>query len=93
MIVPPGLQQETRPSDAERYPRGGQVQHDPAFIGPLSRSYETPASTGHFGIAGWVSPRTPVGSPHSGWGESYGVFAFGLSVTWNGPQPVTHPVP
>jgi len=62
-VIPPGLQDETRPSDADRYPRGGQVQHDPAFIGPLSKRRETPTSSGRFGVAGWVSPTTPVGSP------------------------------
>lgn len=91
VIVPPGLQQETRPSDADRYPRGGQVQHDPAFIGPMSRPYETPRSTGRFGLSGWVSPHTPVGSPHQGWAESYGVFALGFSVTWDGPPPARGP--
>ena len=91
VIVPPGLQQETRPGDADRYPRGGQVQYDPAFIGPASRPYETPTSTGRFGLSGWVSPHTPVGSPHQGWAESYGVFALGFSVTWDGPPPVRRP--
>ena len=84
VIIPPMIQRETRPSDADRYPRGGQVQYDPAFVGPLSKPYETATSTGRYGIAGWVSPHTPVGSPHSGWGESYGVFGFGFSVTWDG---------
>ena len=90
-VIPPGLQYETRPSDADRYPRGGQVQHDPAFIGPLSKPYSTPTSSGRFGIAGWVSPHTPVGSPHSGWAESSGVIGFGFSVTWDGPPPVRRP--
>jgi hypothetical protein len=62
-VIPPALRYETRPSDADRYLRGGQVQYDPAFIGPLSKPYQTPTSTGRFGIAGWVSPHTPVGSP------------------------------
>jgi hypothetical protein len=90
-VIAPGLQQETRPSDADKYPRGGQVQYDPAFIGPMSKPYETPRSTGRYGVAGWVSPNTPVGSPHSGWGESYGVFAFGFAFTWDGPPPVRRP--
>ena len=92
-VIPPGLQEETRPSDADRYPRGGQVQHDPAFIGPLSKPRETPTSTGRYGIAGWVSPSTPVGSPHSGWSESSGVFALGFSITWDGPPPARRPAP
>jgi hypothetical protein len=90
-VIPPGLLYETRPGDTDRYPRGGQVQHDPAFIGPLSRAYETPTASGRYGIAGWVSPHTPVGSPHSGWGESSGVIGFGFSVTWDGPPPIHRP--
>ena len=90
-VIPPGLQDETRPSDADRYPRGGQVQHDPAFIGPMSRPRETATSTGRYGVAGWVSPSTPVGSSHTGWSESNGVFAFGFSITWDGPPPVRRP--
>jgi hypothetical protein len=92
-VIPPGLQEETRPSDADRYPRGGQVQHDPAFIGPMSKPYETPTSTGRYGVAGWVSPTTPVGPPHTGWSEVSGYFAFGFSMTWDGPPPVRRPVP
>src|SRR2546428_12537123 len=71
-VIAPGLSDQTRPSDADHYPRGGQVQHDPAFIGPLSTRRSTPTSTGRMGIAGWVSPNTPVGSPVSGWGEVTG---------------------
>jgi hypothetical protein len=92
-VIPPGLQNETRPGDADRYPRGGQVQHDPAFIGPMSKPYETPTSTGRYGVAGWVSPITPVGSPHSGWSEISGYFAFGFSMTWDGPPPVRRTAP
>src|SRR5439155_20142961 len=84
-VIPPGLQDETRPSDADRYPRGGQVQHDPAFIGPMSRPRETPTSSGRYGVAGWVSPITPVGPRATGWTESNGGFAFGLSITLDGP--------
>ena len=92
-VIPPGLQDETRPSDADRYPRGGQVQHDPAFIGPMSKPRETPTSSGRYGIAGWVSPITPVGPPHTGWSESNGVFAFGFSFTWDGPPPARRAAP
>ena len=92
-VIAPGLQNETRPSDADRYPRGGQVQHDPAFIGPMSKPRESRTDTGRYGVAGWVSPTTPVGSPHSGWRESNGVFAFGFSITWDGPPPARRPAP
>jgi hypothetical protein len=92
-VIPPGLYDETRPSDADHYPRGGQVQYDPAFVGPLSRKRETPTSTGRVGIAGWASPNTPVGPPSSGWREVSGWFALGLSFTWDGPPPARPPVP
>jgi hypothetical protein len=92
-VIPPGLQDETRPGDADRYPRGGQVQHDPAFIGPMSKPRETPTSTGRYGVAGWVSPTTPVGPPHTGWSEVSGYFAFGFSMTWDGPPPVRRTAP
>src|SRR5712691_4659921 len=87
-VIPPGLYDETRPSDADHYPRGGQVQHDPAFFGPLSRPRETPTSSGRIGLAGWVSPSTPVGaSGSSTWKEVNGWFALGFSITWDGPPP------
>ncbi|PYN78904.1 MAG: hypothetical protein DMD96_19110 [Candidatus Rokuibacteriota bacterium] len=92
-VIPPGLQDETRPGDADHYPRGGQVQHDPAFIGPMSKRRETATSTGRFGVAGWVSPNTPVGSPNSGWNEVSGYFALGFSITWDGPPPVRRTAP
>ena len=92
-VIPPGLYDETRPSDADHYPRGGQVQYDPAFIGPLSRKLETPTSTGRAGMAGWSSPNTPVGPPSSGWREVSGWFAGGLSFTWHGPPPTRRPAP
>ena len=93
-VIPPGLYDETRPSDADHYPRGGQVQHDPAFFGPLSRRRETPTSTGRIGIAGWASPNTPVGAPSgTGWKEVSGWFALGFSVTWDGPPPARRPAP
>src|SRR2546427_3639186 len=87
-VIPPGLYDETRPSDADHYPRGGQVQHDPAFFGPMSRRRETPTSSGRMGVAGWVSPSTPVGASGSGWKEVSGWFALGFSITWDGPPPV-----
>src|SRR5947208_1407472 len=49
-LITPGLSDQTRPSDADHYPRGGLVEHDPAFIGPLSSRRSTPTSTGRVGI-------------------------------------------
>jgi hypothetical protein len=90
-VIPPGLQDETRPGDADRYPRGGQVQHDPAFIAPMSKRRESAKDSGRFGVAGWVSPTTPVGPPATGWSENFGVFGGGFSITWDGPPPARRP--
>ena len=92
-VIPPGLYEQTRPGDADHYPRGGRVQHDPAFIGPLSARRETPTSTGRVGVAGWVAPNTPVGATGAGWNEVSGWFAFGFSITWDGPPPARRPAP
>jgi hypothetical protein len=86
-VISPGLSDETRPSDADRYPRGGKVQIEPAFIRPLSVPRETTTSTGRAGLAGWVAPNTPVGPASSGWNEVSGWFAFGITFTWDGPPP------
>jgi hypothetical protein len=92
-VIPPGLYDETRPGDADRYPRGGQVQYDPGFLGPASMPRETPTSTGRVGLGGWVSPNTPVGPWSSGWKEVSGWFALGFAVTWDGPPPARRPAP
>jgi hypothetical protein len=87
-IVPPGLHYEqTRPSDADYYPRGTRVEHDPAFIEPFSAKIETPKSTGRMGLSGWTAPNTPVGAEVTGHREVTGWFALGFSITWDGPPP------
>ena len=92
-VIPPGLYDVTRPGDADIYPRGGQVGIEPAFVRPLSSKVETPNWTGRAGVAGWVSPNTPVGPTGSGWGEDSGWFAFGITFTWDGPPPARRPAP
>ena len=91
-IISPGLYDETRPSDADHYPRGGLVHYDPGFLNSTSMPYERPKSTGRIGLGGWVSPNTPVGPMSSGWKEVSGWFALGFSVTWDGPPPARRPV-
>ena len=88
IIVPPGdHEQMTRPSDADYYPNSPVVNYDPAFIEPLSTKIETPTSTGRVGVAGWLSPNTPVGAEvtyrrwHPGW------FVLGFAIEWGGPPP------
>jgi len=92
-IVTPPLHYETsRPPDADYYVPNVMVEHDPAFIEPLSSKYETPSGSGRIGIAGWVSPNTPVSGAGTGYRESWGVFGLGFSVTWDGP-PAPKPRP
>src|SRR5688572_33001785 len=69
-VVPPPLHdQTTRPlPDAEVYPRrGAHVDHDPAFIEPFAKTYQTTTSTGRVGLSGWSAPNPPVGSTSRVW--------------------------
>jgi hypothetical protein len=85
-IVPPPLHyQTTRTPDADLYPRGTRVEHDPAFIEPFAGSYQTPKGSGRYGLSGWTSPNPPIGSEGTNWKEVNGWFALGFSVTWDGP--------
>ena len=86
LITPPGDHfQMTRPTDADYYPSPPRVNYDPAFIEPASTKIETPTSTGRMGLAGWVSPNTPIGSEASGWRGDTGWFALGFAIEWGGP--------
>ena len=84
-IVPPGLHYEiTRPDDADFYPDGPRVRHDPAFIEPFVAKVETPNGTGEVGLSGWTAPAPPVG-PSVIRREVNGWLSFGLSFVWGGP--------
>jgi hypothetical protein len=91
VLPPPLYDQTTRPlPDADVYPnRGANVEHDPAFIEPFTRTYQTTTSTGRMGLSGWTAPNPPVGSRSREWPENTGWFALGFSVTWDGPPPAT----
>jgi hypothetical protein len=85
-IVPPPLHYETtRPPDADVYPRGTRVEHDPAFIEPFAGSYQTSTGSGRYGLSGWTAPNPPIGAEATNWKEVNGWFALGFSVTWDGP--------
>ena len=91
-IVPPPLHYETsRPPDEDVYPRGTKVEHDPAFIEPFARSYQTTKGSGWFGLSGWTAPNPPYGAEATNWKEVNGWFALGFSVTWDGPPPRVGP--
>jgi hypothetical protein len=67
-IVPPPLRYETsRPPDADVYPRGTRVEHDPAFIEPFAGSYQTTTGSGRYGLSGWTAPNAPIGAEGSRW--------------------------
>lgn len=85
-IVPPPLHYETtRPPDADVYPRGTRVEHDPAFIEPFAGSYQNSTGSGRYGLSGWTAPNPPIGAEATNWKEVNGWFALGFSVTWDGP--------
>jgi hypothetical protein len=82
-IVEPGpaTREVTRPREAEFYGSDVRVRHEPAFIEPFVG--QTQGGT-KYGLSGWTSPSTPVGSlvSQSPWGSS-GTPALGISVVWD----------
>ncbi len=82
-LIQPGLSRESRPIDADNYPRAGRVPMEPGFIRGLS----TKTATGRVGIAGWTTPSVPVGGSLGGWYEHNGWFSIGFSATWDAPAP------
>ena len=94
VVTPPLHYETTRPPDADYYIPSVMVEHDPAFIAPLSSEYESATGSGRIGIAGWVSPNLPVpiGGSGGAYREDFGVLGFGFSVTWDGP-PAPRPRP
>ncbi|MFQ5521420.1 MAG: hypothetical protein ACE5FK_08480 [Candidatus Methylomirabilia bacterium] len=87
-IITPGPSPEvTRPREADVRqddPDEVRVQHDPAFITPLTTTVQTGADSAvRFGVSGWTSPPGPrglVGHENPGW------FALGLSIVWDVPR-------
>ena len=74
-VVPPPLHYETsRPPDADVYPRGTRVEHDPAFIEPFAGSYQTTKGSGRYGLSGWTAPNPPIGPEATLWKEVNGWF-------------------
>ena len=55
----PATREATRPREADFYSTDVRVRHQPAFIEPFAG--ETQGGT-KYGLSGWTSPSTPVGS-------------------------------
>lgn len=77
----PATREATRPREADFYREDVRVRHEPAFIEPFAG--QTQGGT-RYGLSGWTSPATPVGSyvSQEPWARS-GWFALGFSVVWD----------
>jgi hypothetical protein len=82
-IVEPSeaTRQSTRPREADFYREDVRVRHEPAFIEPFVG--QTQGGT-KYGLSGWTSPTTPVGSyvSQESWARS-GWPALGFTVVWD----------
>lgn len=83
----PATREATRPREADFYREDVRVRHEPAFIEPFIG--QTQGGT-KYGLSGWTSPTTPVGSfvSQEPWARS-GWFALGLSVVWDATPPAS----
>ena len=77
----PATREATRPREAGFYREDVRVRHEPAFIEPFVG--ETRGGT-KYGLSGWTSPTTPVGSyvSQEPWARS-GWPALGFTVVWD----------
>ena len=77
----PATREQTRPREAEFYGTDVRVKHEPAFIEPFVG--QTAGGT-KYGLSGWTSPSTPVGSyvSQEPWART-GWRAIGISVVWD----------
>lgn len=82
-IVEPSeaTRESTRPREADFYREDVRVRHEPAFIEPFVG--QTRGGT-KYGLSGWTSPTTPVGSyvSQEPWARS-GWPALGFTVVWD----------
>jgi hypothetical protein len=77
----PATREATRPREADFYGTDVRVRHQPAFIEPFVG--ETQGGT-KYGLSGWTSPSTPVGSlvSQEPWARS-GWPALGFTLVWD----------
>jgi hypothetical protein len=82
-IVEPSeaTRQSTRPREADFYREDVRVRHEPAFIEPFVGQAQGGTK---YGLSGWTSPTTPVGSyvSQEPWARS-GWPALGFTVVWD----------
>ena len=64
--------------DADLQPHRPAVPHSPGFITPLTRQ----TRDGRYGVAGWTSPNTRVGSRGAADPDNAGWFSFGFAYEW-----------
>jgi hypothetical protein len=70
--------------DADLQPHRPAVPHSPGFITPLTRQ----TRDGRYGVAGWTSPNTRVGSRGAADPDNAGWFSFGFAYEWGAsPRP------
>jgi hypothetical protein len=79
----PATREATRPRETDFYGPDVRVRHQPAFIEPFFG--QTQGGT-KYGLSGWTSPSTPVGSlvSQEPWARA-GWFALGFTVIWDSP--------
>jgi hypothetical protein len=77
----PATREATRPREADFYREDVRVRHEPAFIEPFVG--QTQGGT-KYGLSGWTSPATPVGSyvSQEPWARS-GWPALGFTLVWD----------
>jgi len=77
----PATREATRPREADFYGTDVRVRHEPAFIEPFVG--QTQGGT-KYGLSGWTSPSTPVGSlvSQEGWARG-GWPSLGITVVWD----------
>jgi hypothetical protein len=83
----PATREVTRPREADLYEEDVRLRYEPAFIEPFVHTTEGGLK---FGLSGWTSPETPVGSSVSRTpNATSGWFALGLTFIWDSPVPAS----
>jgi hypothetical protein len=82
IIAPgPAVRDASRIPEAEFYREDQRVPYEPALIEPF---VGTTRGGTRYGLSGWTSPETPVGSLASqGYQQNNGWFGFGITFIWD----------